>query len=860
MLRTLSTRMGRISRPAWIAVAAVSLAMAALLKSGLTHPKPKPPTVPAIALAAPTTFQDVTQAAGILHRHRKPTLDRKLDNIMSWVCSVGAAACAGDFDRDGFVDLFVTNSRKGLPNYLYRNKGNGTFEDVADRAGVANLNGDDGTCMDCAWGDYDNDGDLDLYVVRWGRDVLFRNDGSGRFENVTTALFTAEHGEPGMVWANGNAVIWFDFDGDGRLDIYIGNYFQPFDLWNLPHTRIMHDSFERSRNAGRNSLFRQLPDGTFRDVAPALGVDDPGWTLAAGAGDLNNDGWPDIYCADDFGPDQLFLNNRDGTFRNVTESAIGHDTQKGMNADFGDFDNDGWLDIYVANITTSEYLQEGNMLWHNDGPDAAGGMSFADASLETGTYDGGWGWGAKFVDLENDGDLDIVAVNGFISAGEGSYWKDLANWTVTGQDVTDARNWPTIGDWSFSGYERTRVWRNDGATHFTEIAEQTGLGDVRDGRGLVAFDYDNDGDMDLFVAAHDQKPILYRNDLPKSNWLMLDVVGDPALGCPRDAIGSRVTVVTDDRTQIREKDGGNGYAGQSDRRLHFGLGDATTARLVEVRWPGGKQAQYFENVKAGQVLRVVQSSSEMAVVRLDADRPKRWRKPAAVKPASSLSRAEQDEYLGQLEDNIRIRTRDLKIMSRYRALCAEYDRHDRSIEFLERLAGESPGIRELMVNYGSSYIDKIPTCGGLAAIVSKGTLARQSLDVLNQVVEANPNWWLGYYTRAMNHLHWPAALGHCPAAVADFRKCLELQSAGNGNSRMKPYYVRTHIGLGDAYAKDKEFTEARQAWRAGLAQFPYDADLIERLAFEDDGELRDFILEVRGLELPVDTDLSFFVE
>ena len=151
MLPNPSVRRGRISRPVWIVAAILSMALAVLLKTGLTHPKSKTSERPQVSNTPPTTFRDVTQAAGILHRHRKPTLDRKLDNIMAWVCSVGAAACAGDFDRDGFVDLFVTNSRKGFPNYLYRNTGKGTFEDVADRAGVADLNGDQGTCMDCAW-------------------------------------------------------------------------------------------------------------------------------------------------------------------------------------------------------------------------------------------------------------------------------------------------------------------------------------------------------------------------------------------------------------------------------------------------------------------------------------------------------------------------------------------------------------------------------------------------------------------------------------------------------------------------------------------------------------------------------------
>jgi hypothetical protein len=207
-------------------------------------------------------------------------------------------------------------------------------------------------------------------------------------------------------------------------------------------------------------------------------------------GDYDNDGWPDLYCADDFGPDQLFLNLGAGAFTNATEHALGFDTKKGMNVEMGDLDGDGWLDIYVANITTAEYLQEGNMLWHNNGPDPDGHISFTDISLETGTYDGGWGWGAKFLDFDHDGDLDIMAVNGFISAGEGNYWYDLASWTVQGQDVSDARNWPAIHDRSFSGYEKTRFWRNDGLYVYSERAGELGLDSDRDGRGLVSFDYE----------------------------------------------------------------------------------------------------------------------------------------------------------------------------------------------------------------------------------------------------------------------------------------------------------------------------------------------------------------------------------
>ena len=346
---------------------------------------------------------------------------------------------------------------------------------MAVAAGVADVNGADGTSMDAVFGDYDGDGWADLYLVRWGRDALFRNRGDGTFEDVTTRLFDRRDGSSGMEWANGNAVVFFDYDLDGRLDVYVGNYFMPVDLWHLENTLVMHESFETARNGGPNFLFHQGADGRFREVAGELGLDDVGWTLAVGSADIDNDGWPDVYCADDFGPDQLYLNDRDGTFRECHSSRpSGYDTKKGMNVDFGDFNNDGWLDIFVANITTAEYLQEGDMLWHNNGPGEDGRITLTDISLEAGTYDGGWGWGAKFFDYDNDGDLDLVAANGFISAGEGSYWYDLASWTVVGDDPTDSRNWPDIGDRSFSGYERMRLWRNDGLDSFTEHARELG--------------------------------------------------------------------------------------------------------------------------------------------------------------------------------------------------------------------------------------------------------------------------------------------------------------------------------------------------------------------------------------------------
>ncbi len=816
------------------------------------------------AAAESKRFTEVTTQAGFTHTHHKPILDHKLDNIMAWVCSVGAAAAAADFDKDGWQDLYVTDSRKGFANFLYRNNGDGTFIDVAARAGVANLNGDQGTSMDCIWGDYNNDGWPDLYVVRWGTDALFKNNGDGTFTDSTSKCFAKRDGSPGTDWANGNAALFFDHNLDGRLDIYVGNYFDDVDLWHLDSTRIMHNDFEKARNGGSNFLYTQQPDGTFVEASASFDVDDPGWTLAVGSADINNDGWPDLYCADDFGPDQLFVSNRKGGFTNVSDSAIGFDTKKGMNVDFGDFNNDGWLDIYVANITTAEYLQEGNMLWYNNGSDQAGAISFTDIALETGTYDGGWGWGAKFFDHDNDGDLDILAVNGFISAGEGNYWYDLASWTVLGEDSADAANWPAIGTRSFSGHERFRFWRNDGMNSFSQRAAEVGLDSNQDGRGLVCFDYDNDGDLDIFVANHDQAPHLYRNDAPTNSshnqhWLMVQLETDSAAKVNRDGIGTRVTLVNKTGRQIRERDGGNGYCGQSDPRLHFGLGGEQRVDLVEIRWPDGG-LQYLENIKADQIVVVRQDPAIYATkVAIFTEAPRPWKRSesaSTIPPPPAIDPEALDGLLVDMEQRLGQFPDGYTLGSVYRQQCAEHSLHERAVDFLKQLHEQRPGHIPTRMALACSYVDKIPTCGGIAAVVSKGTLARKSLNHLDDIVNKENGLWVAYYCRAMNHLHWPRALRHSDDAAVDFSKCIQLQKE-YGSPNARPYFVRSHIGLGDACAKNKEYKEARAAWRAGLKAFPESGQLKKRLALKGDRALLDYVEEVRNLESPVDTDLSF---
>ena len=810
---------------------------------------------------APVTFVNRTSEAGFTHVHHKPVLDHKLDPIMSWVASIGAAAAAGDFDRDGWMDLYVTDSDKGRPNYLYRNRGDGTFVDVAREAGVANVNDGTGVSTDAIWGDYDNDGWPDLYIVKWGRNRLYRNGRDGTFTDVTAKAFVDEKGKPGAPWANGCAAIWFDYDGDGWLDLYVGNYFAPVDLWHLANTRIMHDSFERARNAGENFFYHNNRDGTFTDLAARLGVNDTGWTLSVGHGDINNDGWPDLYSADDFGPDQLFLSGGDGTFRNITERAIGRDTKKGMNVDFGDFDNDGWLDIYVTNITTADYLKEGNMLWHNDATAEDGTPLFLDVAVDTQTYDGGWGWGAKFFDYDPDGDLDIVSVNGFITAGPDNYWYDLASWTVTGQDVTDARNWPPIGNRSFSGNEATRLWRNDGHGRFTEVAANAGLDDRRDGRGVVAFDADNDGDLDLFVANQGAAPVFYRNEAQATgrHWIGLRLLGRPEAGSNRDAIGARVTIVTAAGRQIRELDGGNSYCGQSDRRIFFGLGDERIASTLEIRWPS-RRIQVLHDVPADQVLTVQEPESLPPAVSLiprSHDAGASGRAATSGAPATPImSTQEIQALLSGLEEQVRRAPDDLAVASRYRAQCAEHGEHDRSVAFFGGLVREHPELRGFRLQLAAAYVDEIPTCGGMAAIVCKGTLARKSLDQFNALLTADPSYWPALYGRGTNHLHWPRALGHSDDSADDFRKCIELQRR-EGRPDARSYYVRAHIGLGDALAKLGDYRGARRAWEEGSAIFPGNSDLGQRLALGSEEEARAYVERVRNLEQPIDTDFTF---
>ncbi len=531
------------------------------------------------ATGSTVRFEDVTTQAGINIRHHMRTYHGKSADVLRMFTGGGAAVAVGDYDNDGYEDLFITDSEEGQPNHLFHNNHDGTFTDVATEAGVAGGNDALNIVSDAIWFDYDNDGRLDLLVARFGTPLLYHNEGHGRFKDVTAGSGLNEFG-------NTIAVIAFDFDNDGYLDLLFGNYFQPVNLLDLKNPHVLPNNLDDATNGGGVTLWRNTGKGTFEEVTAKAGLGKvTGWTLDVGHGDFNNDGLQDIYLACDFGTDHVFLNNGDGTFREVTEKATGWDTKKGMNVDVADYNNDGWLDIYVTNIY-DDYMKECAMLWQN-----MGDGTFTDVSAEVGVCDTGWGWAAKFGDFDNDGWQDLFVANGLRSAGPDNYLTILLPMiTRPGLDFTDVNNWPDIGNRSWSGFQKKRFFHNRGDGTFSEVAAEAGINNDRDGRGIGVIDFDNDGRLDLVQTNADQAPIVYHNvSVNVGNWIELKLIGTKS---NRDGIGARVQVQTAGLTQIRELDGGNGYAGESSRRLHFGIGTASKIDRLQIRWPSGRNEQF----------------------------------------------------------------------------------------------------------------------------------------------------------------------------------------------------------------------------------------------------------------------------
>jgi hypothetical protein len=522
-------------------------------------------------------FTDVATQVGVTFVHHGPTLDPKLDRIAPLIAGVGAAVSVTDANNDGWPDLYFTNSRFGYPNALYLNHGDGTFGDVASAAGIADVNrAGEGVSMGAVWGDYDDDGLEDLLVYKWGYLQLFKNLGNLHFKDVTA--------EAGLrQWMNANGAVWIDYDRDGLLDLYVAAYFRSdIDLWHVKTTRIMENSFEFAANGGKNRLFHNLGNGRFEDVTDKLGVGSTRWTLAVGSADFNGDGWPDLFLANDYGPEELYLNDHGQRFV-LSRAGLERDSKSGMSATLGDVLNRGRVDAFVTNISERGYLFQGNNLRLNFLPELGRFQQGAEGVVA----DAGWAWGAQLGDFGNDGRNELFIVNGYVSADRGkSYWYAMSKIAgANGNVFEDANNWPAIGTASLSGYERSRVLVSRGLAGWTDVADAVGVTDEYDGRAVAVVDLFNRGVLDAVIANQNQPALVYKNTVtPGNHWIELKLVGTRS---NRSAIGAQVLLETGGMRQLRIVDGGSGFASQNDRRVHFGLGRNTRVDSLVIHWPCG---------------------------------------------------------------------------------------------------------------------------------------------------------------------------------------------------------------------------------------------------------------------------------
>ena len=523
------------------------------------------------SIGATSWFSDITKRANVTGG---PEQDFKQ--------GFGPGTAWGDYDQDGNVDIYVGSNNQ---NILYRNNGDGTFSNVTTEAGV------EGDCntYGVAWGDYDDDDDDDLYVVCHSNDqwvsvdhkayepnILYRNNGDGTFSDV------AIEAGVGHV-AHGASATWVDYDSDGHLDLYVANYGiygEGRQGWGDP-----------------NVLYKNNGDGTFTDVAHKLGIaGEQGLVTYRSAGgklvqsgmtfsslwfDYDNDGDQDILECNDQGVSPLYRNNGSDLFEDITKETGFFVLGECMGIDAGDYNNDGWLDVYWTNYND-------NYLWNNNGDG-----TFTEVAYAVGVGDHNIGWATGFIDYNNDGFLDIYVTNGLVGGA-------IEDGASTGKSIKE----PNV------------LYKNDGHGGFENVTKLAGIGDESAGRGAGIGDYNNDGAMDIYLVNNNSTNILYKNEIGRlNNWIKIDLIGDQSNS---NGIGSRITVIRDEvddnYKQIFEIKGGTGYLGGNGAQLICGLGKSDSIKSIRVDWPSGV-VQTIENINVNQSISIMESGSYLSSIK-----------------------------------------------------------------------------------------------------------------------------------------------------------------------------------------------------------------------------------------------------